>query len=180
MEHRWTGQVIEPTDGLPYIGEISERQFVATGFAGNGMTFGTVGGMMARDVVMGVKSPWRDLFDPHRKTLSATWDYIVENKDYPFYLVRDRLAKTDKGGVQDLARGEGRIVKVDGKKVAAYRADDGSLTQLSPVCTHMGCIVHWNGAEKTWDCPCHGSRFTAAGAVLGGPAEAPLNPIEQS
>lgn len=177
VDHRWSGQVIETTDGLPYIGEIQPGRFIATGFAGNGMTFGTLSGIMARDYVLGVKNPWRDLFDPHRKTLSAAWDYLMENKDYPFYMVRDRLVRTESEALESVPVGEGRILRLQTDKVAVFREADGSVVKLSPVCTHMGCIVHWNQAEKTWDCPCHGSRFTPQGKVLGGPAESPLKPV---
>jgi glycine/D-amino acid oxidase-like deaminating enzyme/nitrite reductase/ring-hydroxylating ferredoxin subunit len=176
IDHRWSGQVIETPDGLPYIGETTPRQFIATGFAGNGMTFGTLAGIMARDAITGVKNPWRELFDPHRKKLRAVVDYLRENKDYPFYLVRDRLRGAEDGGLAELQPGEGKIVRAGGKKVAAYRDEEGKVTSLSPVCTHLGCIVHWNAAEKTWDCPCHGSRFGPNGEPIGGPAESPLEP----
>ena len=107
VTHRWSGQVIETPDGLPYIGTIADRQFIATGFAGNGMTFGTVAAMMARDAVLGVRNPWTDLFDPARTKLSAggVWDYLTENKDYPYYLIRDRFAGA---GRKVAARGEAR------------------------------------------------------------------------
>jgi Rieske Fe-S protein len=176
IDHRWSGQVIETPDGLPYIGETAPRQFIATGFAGNGMTFGTLAAIMARDAITGVKNPWRELFDPHRKKLRAVVDYLRENKDYPFYLVRDRLRGAEDGGLAQLQPGEGKIIRAGGKKVAAYRDKQGKVTSLSPVCTHLGCIVHWNVAEKTWDCPCHGSRFGPNGEPIGGPAESPLEP----
>ena len=114
--HRWSGQVIETPDGLPYIGEMARGQFIATGFAGNGMTFGTLAGIMARDAVLGVKNPWTELFDPHRKKLRAVVDYLRENKDYPFYLVRDRLRRAEQGGVTELKPGEGKIVRQNGTK----------------------------------------------------------------
>jgi glycine/D-amino acid oxidase-like deaminating enzyme len=142
IDHRWSGQVIETSDGLPYIGEITPREFVATGFSGNGMTFGTLAGIMARDAITGVKNPWRELFDPHRKKLRAVVDYLRENKDYPFYLVRDRLRSAEDVDVGQLQPGEGRILRIAGKKVAAFRDEHGKVTKLSPVCTHMGCIVH--------------------------------------
>lgn len=175
ITHRWSGQVIETNDGLPFIGETSDRQFAATGYAGNGMTFGTLAGVMARDAVVGRKNPWRDLFDPSRtKVLGGTWDYIKENADYPYYLIRDRFAAPEARSLHGLGRGEGRILELNGERVAAYRNAHGTVTKLSPVCTHMGCEVRWNGAEQTWDCPCHGSRFTPTGGVLAGPAETPL------
>jgi glycine/D-amino acid oxidase-like deaminating enzyme/nitrite reductase/ring-hydroxylating ferredoxin subunit len=178
ITHRWSGQVIETNDGLPFIGETSEKQFAATGYAGNGMTFGTLAGMMACDWATGRRNPWRDLFDPGRtKLLGGTWDYIKENADYPYYLIRDRFAGPEAKSLRAVRRGEGRIVELARKKVAAYRSETGATTLLSPVCTHMGCDVTWNGAERTWDCPCHGSRFTPTGQVLAGPAETPLERV---
>lgn len=174
IDHRWSGQVIETNDGLPLIGETAPGQFVATGFSGNGMTFGTIGAMMAADAFARRKNPWSQLFDVHRKKLSGVWDYLVENKDYPFYMARQWLAKPDASSLRGVKRGQGKIVLLGGSKIAAYRNDQGKLSLKSAVCPHMGCIVRWNTAEKTWDCPCHGSRFEATGEVMAGPAEAPL------
>ena len=140
LTHRWSGQVVETNDGLPFIGESADRQFIATGYAGNGMTFGTIAGVMACDAVMGRPNPWTGLFDVGRtKVRGGAWDYVKENVDYPYYMFRDLITS-----------GEG------------------------PTCTHMGCTLQWNRAERTWDCPCHGSRFTQTGQVLAGPAESPL------
>ena len=181
LTERWSGQVIETNDGLPFIGETSDRQFVATGFAGNGMTFGTLAAMMARDAVLGLKNPWQELFDTGRtKIKGGAWDYVKENLDYPYYMLRDRFAGAEGKSLSALRPGEGRILSLDGQKVAAVRRTDGGLTLLSPVCSHMGCHVGWNDAEGTWDCPCHGSRFTADGEVLSGPAESPLAPFQSS
>ena len=179
VTHRWSGQVIETNDGLPFIGETSDRQFAATGYSGNGMTFGTLAGMMARDLATGRKNPWRELFDPGRtKIRGGTWDYLKENVDYPYYMIRDRFAGPDGKSLRAVRRGEGKILELEGKRVAAYRSDRGIVTLLSPVCTHMGCQVVWNPADSTWDCPCHGSRFRAHGEVLAGPAESPLGKME--
>jgi glycine/D-amino acid oxidase-like deaminating enzyme/nitrite reductase/ring-hydroxylating ferredoxin subunit len=179
IDRRWSGQVIETNDGLPYVGETADRQFVATGFAGNGMTFGTLGAMMACDAVLGRNNPWSELLSVDRKKLlGGTWDYVKENFDYPYYLLRDRLASPDGTSARDVPRGEGKILKLDGQRVACYRDEQGKLTTVSAVCTHMGCLVRWNGAEKTWDCPCHGSRFQATGEVLAGPAESSLEAVE--
>jgi glycine/D-amino acid oxidase-like deaminating enzyme/nitrite reductase/ring-hydroxylating ferredoxin subunit len=181
VDHRWSGQVVETPDGLPYIGETSERQFVVTGFVGQGMTFGTLGGMMAIDAFTKRKNPWSDLFAPDRKALkSGKWDYVKENAAFPFYLVRDRLARAEGDSLKDLGRGEGKLLSIDGRKVAAYRDEHGTVTLVSPVCTHLKCIVAWNNAEKTWDCPCHGSRFKATGEVMAGPAEKDLERIPLS
>jgi Rieske Fe-S protein len=166
---------VETNDGLPFIGENAGQQFIATGFCGNGFTLGTLAAVMARDRYLGRKNPWFDLFRVDRtKFHGGTWRYIQENLDYPFYMLRDRLKGAEAGSLDDLKMGEGKILKLDGKKVAAYRADDGKVTLLSPICTHLKCIVRWNPADKTWDCPCHGSRFKPTGEVFSGPAEAPL------
>jgi glycine/D-amino acid oxidase-like deaminating enzyme/nitrite reductase/ring-hydroxylating ferredoxin subunit len=178
IDARWSGQVIETNDGLPFIGETAERQFVATGFAGNGMTFGTLAAMMAVDAMLRRKNPWQELFDVHRrKLIGGTWRYLQENKDYPYYMVRDRVAAAEGDSLEALGRGEGKILSLGGKKVAAFRDSAGKLSLCSPVCTHLKCIVGWNDAEKTWDCPCHGSRFRPDGEVISGPAEEPLEKL---
>ncbi len=175
IDARWSGQVIETHDGLPLIGEHSPRQFIASGYGGNGITFGTLAAIMIRDAIMGTANPWRELFDPGRKYLrSGAWNYLKENLDYPYYFAKDWLKRSEGSSVRSVRRGEGRILRLHGERTAVYRDRKGTLTRLSPVCTHMGCVVRWNNAERTWDCPCHGSRFHATGAVLAGPAEAPL------
>jgi glycine/D-amino acid oxidase-like deaminating enzyme/nitrite reductase/ring-hydroxylating ferredoxin subunit len=175
---RWLGQVVETNDGLPFIGENERRQFIATGFCGNGFTLGTLSAVMARDRFLGRHNPWYDLFAVGRKKFhGGTWRYLRENFDYPYYFLRDRLARTPEGSPADLQFGEGRIVEFEGKRVAAYRDADGKVTLLSPVCTHLGCIVRWNAADHTWDCPCHGSRFKPTGEVFAGPAESPLEKL---
>lgn len=177
ITHRWSGQVIETHDALPYIGETAERQFVATGFCGNGMTFGTLGAMMFADHVTGQKNPWAELLKPSRTTIAAgVWDYLKENKDYPYYLIRDRFAGRGGGALRAIKRGTGEVIDVEGRPAAVYRGLDGQIHSRSAVCTHMGCYVHWNDAERTWDCPCHGSRFKPTGDVIAGPAEQPLAP----
>lgn len=179
VTHRWSGQVVETRDGLPYIGDTAPGQFVITGFSGNGITFGTLGALMARDSIVGRTNPWRDLFDAGRTRLvRGLGHYLSENKDYPYYLIRDRFAGAEGRSLRAVARGQGRLLDLHGRRVAAYRDDDGRVTVLSPVCTHLGCTVAWNSAETSWDCACHGSRFTATGKVIGGPAETPLEPID--
>ncbi len=173
IDTQWSGQVIETSDGLPFIGEMTQKQFIATGFCGNGITFGTFSALMVRDLLTGVKNPCAELYSPHRKSRSV-WNYVKENLDYPRYMIQDRLKPLPKISAKDIQKGEGKILKIEGQKVACSRDEDGKLHQVSAVCTHMGCLVNWNLAEKTWDCPCHGSRFTCKGAVLAGPAEEPL------
>ena len=175
LTHRWSGQVIATPDGLPYIGETAEHQFAATGFSGNGLTFGTLSGMMAADRILGRVNPWRELFGAGRtKTLGGAWNYLRENKDYPYYLLRDRFAGAEARSLREVKRGEGKIIERDGEPVAVSRGRDGSVKMVSAICTHMGCLVDWNEAEKTWDCPCHGSRFMPDGSVIAGPAEQPV------
>ena len=175
IDHRWSGQVICTPDGLPYIGENAAHQFVATGYCGNGITFGTVAAMMARDWTAGRKNPWTKLFAVDRKKIKgAMWNYLRENKDYPYYMIKDRFARAEADSVRELKPGEGMIIGRRGKKVAAFRDPSGNIHRLSPVCTHLGCLVRWNSAESTWDCPCHGSRFKPTGEVIAGPAEEPL------
>ena len=172
---RWSGQVIETPDGLPFIGDTAPHQFAGTGYSGNGMTFGTLAGMMAADRIMGRSNPWRDLFSPARTTLSGLWDYIKENKDYPYYRIRDRFAGAEGKSVRAVPRNSGRVLDVNGEAIAVYRDQHGAVTKKSANCSHMGCLVDWNEAERTWDCPCHGSRFKPNGKVMAGPAESPLD-----
>jgi glycine/D-amino acid oxidase-like deaminating enzyme/nitrite reductase/ring-hydroxylating ferredoxin subunit len=179
LSHRWSGQVIETPDGLPYIGKVAEHQYVATGFGGNGMTFGTLAAMMIADGIQGRKNPWTELFDPGRTAIRhGLWDYLKENTDYPYYMMRARVAGAESRSFRSVKPGHGKIVQQDGTRIAAYRRPDGSLTLRSATCTHMGCTVGWNDAERTWDCPCHGSRFTPDGKVISGPAEASLDVVE--
>jgi Rieske Fe-S protein len=143
------------------------------------MTGGTLAAIMARDAVVGTRNPWAGLFDVGRtKIRGGAWDYLKENKDYPYYLVRDRLASPEVKSLRAVPRGEGRIVEIDGRRIAASRGQDGRLSTVSAVCTHMGCLVRWNDAERTWDCPCHGSRFQPDGKVFAGPAESPLEAVQ--
>ena len=177
LTDRWSGQVVETNDGLPYIGENAPGQFVATGFAGNGMTFGTMAAMMARDAVLGRTNPWRDIFDPRRTSVrGGAWDYLKENKDYAYYMLRDRVFAKHATSLRSVRPGEGKVLHLDGKRVAAYRDAQGVVTMCSAACTHMDCEVHFNAAETSWDCPCHGSRFRVDGSVIAGPAERPLPP----
>jgi glycine/D-amino acid oxidase-like deaminating enzyme/nitrite reductase/ring-hydroxylating ferredoxin subunit len=179
LTHRWSGQVIETPDGLPYIGRTAEHQYAATGYSGNGLTFGTLAGIMMADLILGRANPWTELFDPGRKAIRrGLWDYLKENADYPYYLIRDRFAGAEGRSLRSVKRAEGKVLERNGSKVAAYRDPDGAVTLRSATCTHMGCLVAWNPTEKTWDCPCHGSRFKPDGAVISGPAESPLGVAE--
>ena len=177
VQYRWSAQVIEPVDGLPFIGRDpgSEHVYVATGYSGTGMTFGTLAAMINTDLILDRKNPYQDLYDPGRfKAQASIVDYVKENVDFPVHLVTDRLKGAEATSLAEVAKGEGKIVELAGEKTAVYRDDRGLLHAVSPVCTHMGCLVGFNNAEKTWDCPCHGSRFDKDGKVLNGPAVTPL------
>lgn len=180
VERRWLGQVIETDDGLPFIGENAPGEFIATGFAGNGYTLGTLSALMARDRYLGRSNPWFSLFAVNRKPFhGGTWRYVQENVDYPYYFVRDRLRPAEADSPDSVGPNEGKIVTHQGRKTAAYRDPAGTLTLLAPQCTHMKCLVKWNNADRTWDCPCHGSRFHPTGEVLSGPAQAPLPRVHE-
>jgi glycine/D-amino acid oxidase-like deaminating enzyme/nitrite reductase/ring-hydroxylating ferredoxin subunit len=179
--YRWSGQIIEPHGGLPLIGGSSTQVYISTGYAGQGMTFGTVGGMLVSDLILGIPNPWADVFDPMRnRPHMTTREFITENMHFPAHLAADRLTSVgvEARTTDEVHAGEGKIIKVGGRKIAAYRDDAGQLFCVSSVCTHMKCDVAWNGAERTWDCPCHGSRFTPTGDVLNGPAHEPLEKID--
>lgn len=180
IHSRWSGQVIEPIDGLPFIGG-SGKIYVSTGYSGQGMTFGTLGAMIVSDLIEGRENRFADLFDEKRiHVRGAVKEFLTENVDFPKHIVADRIARRDVDGksTDAVEPGEGKILSVGGKKIAAYRDDSGSLFALSPVCTHLKCDVAWNSAERSWDCPCHGSRFAVDGRVLNGPAREPLQELE--
>jgi glycine/D-amino acid oxidase-like deaminating enzyme/nitrite reductase/ring-hydroxylating ferredoxin subunit len=171
---RWSAQDYQSVDGLPYIGRVpgrSERVLVATAFRKWGMTNGTVAGMILTDVIAGRDNPWADTFDSTRlEPLASARDAVRINVDAARHLVGDRVRSFRAPSIDDLPTGQGAIVDSDDDKVAAYRHQDGRVVAVSAICTHLGCHVAFNGAERTWDCPCHGSRFTIDGEVLEGPA----------
>ena len=178
--HRWSGQVIEPHSGLPLIGG-SGNLYLSTGYSGQGMTFGTLGAMIVADLVTGAANPWAELFDARRRRPHMTArEFLTENLRFPKHVIADRLTSHDVEGRQtdDVHAGEAKILEIGGRKVAAYRDESGRLHTVSPVCTHLKCDVAWNDAERTWDCPCHGSRFKPDGEVINGPARKPLEKIE--
>jgi nitrite reductase/ring-hydroxylating ferredoxin subunit len=178
ITHRWSGQVLETPDAIPIIGEVADRQWIATGFGGNGITFGTLSAMLVTSALTGRPNPWIDLVSARRITaLRHPWDYIRENVDYPYYLLKRMLGPEDERSLRNLKPGDATVVKLDGRAVAASRDDAGLYRLRSAVCPHMGCLVVWNQVERTWDCPCHGSRFSSDGTVMRGPAERDLDPV---
>lgn len=179
---RWSGQVLEPNDGLAYIGrnpDGAENVFMASGDSGQGMTHGTIAGMLLTDLVLGRDNPWAALYDPKRVTLRASpvAQAARHNVDVMVQYAKGYLSP-DNVDVDDIPRGEGRVVRRGAKKVAVYRDEQGNVHERSAVCTHLKCVVEWNGAEKSWDCPCHGSRFDPYGEVINGPAMSALQEVE--
>jgi glycine/D-amino acid oxidase-like deaminating enzyme/nitrite reductase/ring-hydroxylating ferredoxin subunit len=174
VEHRWSAQDPIAADLLPYVGALTprdDRVLMATGFGKWGMTGGTAAALLLADLALGRTAMWKDLFDPSRLTLRASAPSLVkENAQVAMRFVGDRLKHPAKRSLDSLQPGEGALVQHDGEQVAAARDDDGTLHAVSARCTHLGCLVAWNNAERSWDCPCHGSRFGVDGTVLEGPA----------
>lgn len=181
IEYRWSAQFYEPPDGLPLIGESlsSDRVFVATGYSGTGMMFGTLGGLLLTDRILGRANSWADLYQTKRlKPLAAGPQLAKLTLGTVKHFVQDRVTIPEIHDLSEVLPGEGRVVEIGGEKVALYRGEGGEVHTVSPVCTHAACIVQWNAAEKTWDCPCHGSRFTTDGQVIEGPAVKRLEPVQ--
>lgn len=181
--YRWSTQDQFPVDGLPYVGRVGtpgSRLHVATGFSGWGLTNGAVAGLVIRDGILGRESAWESLFDPNRSALTrAPGALMRENANVARHLLGSRL-RGRPDDVHGVAAGSGIVLDLDGEKAAVHRDELGQLHVVSAVCTHMGCLVDWNEAERTWDCPCHGSRFAVDGEVLDGPATQPLAQIEST
>lgn len=180
IRFRWSGQVMEPVDGMAYIGRNPvdhDNVFMATGDSGNGMTHGTIAGLLLTDLIVGRENPWAKLYNPSRVTLGAVKDYTRENANMAAQYV-DWLTAGDVEKVRLVAPGSGAIVRHGLKKVAVYRDLDGTFHECSAVCPHLAAIVSWNDTEKTWDCPAHGSRFDRLGKVMNGPANSDLQPVE--
>jgi glycine/D-amino acid oxidase-like deaminating enzyme/nitrite reductase/ring-hydroxylating ferredoxin subunit len=177
IEHRWSGQVMESADGIAFIGRNPgdpRNVFVATGDSGMGMTHGTIAGILISDVIIGRECPWVPLYDPSRKTLRAFPEYARENINVAAQYVKDYLTGGDVDSPEGIAQGEGAVIRRGITKLAVYRDEQGILHERSAACPHLGCIVSWNSLEKTWDCPCHGSRFDRYGRVINGPANSNL------
>ncbi|NUC71874.1 FAD-dependent oxidoreductase [Haloterrigena sp. SYSU A558-1] len=178
IEYRWSTMDYSPVDKVPFIGQIdplAEHVYVGTGFKGWGMSGGTAAGMILADLIVDGANPWADVFDPQRFTPKASAkSFLEENAKVGGSFVGDRiksfLASLGADGSDIPDPGEGGIVRRTGRPMGVYRDEEGSVHAVSAVCPHMGCLVRWNDAERTWDCPCHGSRFTHEGNVLSGPA----------
>jgi len=169
---RWSGQVMEPVDGLAFIGHNpgDENVYIATGDSGNGMTHGTIAGMLVSDLIAHRDNPWQALYDPARKPVRAAAEFARENLNVAAQYA-DYFKPGDVKTAEDIAPANGAVVRRGLRQIAAYRDQNGGLHEHSAVCPHLGCIVAWNTTEQSWDCPCHGSRFDKVdGHVLTGPA----------
>lgn len=180
VEYRWSGEVMEPSDGVAYLGRNpldDNNVYIVTGDSGNGMTHGTIGAMLITDLIMGRYNPWTSIYDPARKVKHGISDFVTEQAN-----TLSQYGKWVKTGevesAQDIEAEEGAIVQEGLHKLAVYRDAQGDLHTLSAKCTHLGCVVQWNSAERSWDCPCHGSRFGIDGEVLHGPAAGPLEAVK--
>lgn len=174
---RWSAQHYRTGDMLPYIGRSAAARnvYIATGYASDGLVYGTLAASIIADAISGVDNPWRDAYKPTRFTPGKSARlFIRQNMEVTAELGRKIVGAGTEGWFDAVKPGEGRLLKTGGRKLAAYRDAQGKLTVVSGVCTHLHCDVHWNSAEKSWDCPCHGSRFSLDGSVIEGPAIAPL------
>jgi glycine/D-amino acid oxidase-like deaminating enzyme/nitrite reductase/ring-hydroxylating ferredoxin subunit len=181
IEYRWSAEFFEPVDGLPYVGRVPgwNHIFLATGYSGTGMTLGTVAGKLVADLILERSNPLEQALSPGRlDVMASAGSFLSENLNAAYRFVADRFAGEQIESLDEVAPGSGRLVSYRGQQIAAYRDATGRLFALSPTCTHAGCIVQWNDAEKTWDCPCHGGRYTAEGKCFYGPPPANLDPAE--
>lgn len=159
-------------DGVPYVGNFTTNTpnlYVATGFGKWGMTNSMVSAIVLRDLIVEGQSPWQDVYNPSRKTIIASAkNFLVQNFNVAEQLIEGKLESLPKN--IDIEPGEGKILKIDGKRIGVFQDEEGTLHIINTTCTHMGCELNWNSAERSWDCPCHGSRFTYKGDIIEGPA----------
>jgi glycine/D-amino acid oxidase-like deaminating enzyme/nitrite reductase/ring-hydroxylating ferredoxin subunit len=171
--YRWSTQDYMAHDHVPYVGRLrrrSEHVLVATGYSKWGMTNGTAAATILADSILGRENPWAPLYDSKRPVRwSALGGFLKENVAAGLHFVRDPFSRTDRTSVAELKPGEGAMIRVRGRRTAAYRDEQGALHGLSPICQHLYCLVDWNPAERSWDCPCHGSRYSGEGRVIQGP-----------
>jgi glycine/D-amino acid oxidase-like deaminating enzyme/nitrite reductase/ring-hydroxylating ferredoxin subunit len=179
IAYYWSGQVMEPVDSLGYMGKNpgNDNVYIITGDSGNGMTHTTIGAMIIGDLIGGIKNPWEELYSPSRITLKTAPDYLKEVGNMAVQYL-DWVRPSDLKSMEDLNHGEGGVLTSGLKKIAVYRDIENHLHAFNAICPHLGCVVQWNGDEKTFDCPCHGSRFSTDGSVMNGPAKSNLTPLD--
>jgi hypothetical protein len=178
VTHRWSSQYYESMDGLPYIGTLpgkSERILVATGFGGNGMTYGTVSAKVLKSIILKEENALIKLFSPSRiKPVAGFKNFAEHNSDVLKELMSRLFSSEAMTSLADVAPDEGKVIQFDNQKIGIYKDQFGAIHAVNATCTHMGCTVSFNQTEKSWDCPCHGARFSIDGAVLNGPADRDL------
>jgi glycine/D-amino acid oxidase-like deaminating enzyme/nitrite reductase/ring-hydroxylating ferredoxin subunit len=171
--YRWSGQVVEPDDGVAFIGRVPTKNhqacFVITGDSGMGLTHGTLGAMIVSDLILDRSNRWAELYSPSRPPTKALRQFVHENANAAAQLA-DYLTPGEVAGSDRIARGSGAVVREGVHKIAVYRDEEGQLHRRSAVCPHLRCVVRWNDVERSWDCPCHGSRFDCKGRLITGPA----------
>ena len=171
--YRWGGQHYKSADSIPFIGksDIGKGFYYATGLATDGLIYGTLAAMIITDEISAMHNPWTEVYTPKRFTpMASAKEFLKENTDVASQYLKDLPFKFDANTLDEVQKGEGKVLSVNGKRCAAYRDENYQLHIVSAICTHLMCVVHWNKGEKSWDCPCHGSRFTYDGRVIEGPA----------
>ncbi|WP_257348767.1 FAD-dependent oxidoreductase [Pseudalkalibacillus decolorationis] len=181
--YRWSAQDLITLDKIPYIGAITSSQqniMIATGYRKWGMSNGTAAALLFRDMILHKKNPYKDLYTPSRFYVHPSLkNFLVENADVAGHLIKGKL-ETPSKSTKDLSNDEGAVITVKGQRKGAYKDKEGKLHIVDTTCTHVGCEVEWNDGDRTWDCPCHGSRFSYTGEVVEGPAEKPLQRHDHS
>lgn len=180
IHRRWSGQVFEPIDGVAFIGSYDRKQqniYCITGDSGQGMTHGTLGAMLIADLIAGRANEWEEIYSPSRKSIAGLGAF-VKHAANTVRQYADWLAPGEVTSAEEIPAGSGAVMRQGLHKIAVYRDPEGGLHEVSASCTHLGCIVQWNDAEHTWDCPCHGSRFNPVGNVINGPAVENLRPLQ--
>jgi Rieske Fe-S protein len=176
---RWSAQDCMTVDNLPYVGYYTKdtpNLYICSGFGKWGMTNSMASAMLLRDLIVKGDSPWKDVYSPSRETkASSAISFVSTNLNVAKELIGGKMEALAKAEDIKLPPGEGKAVEIDGKRAGAYRSEDGILFVVNTTCTHMGCELSWNNAERTWDCPCHGSRFSHEGKIIEGPAVKELN-----
>lgn len=176
VAYAWSGEVYDPIDGLPFIGRRRPGEYFATGFSGTGMTFGALAARLLSEEALGNRPDAAEIFAPERR---GGWrEYLRHNVKSGYHFTRDRIGLGDITDAHELRPGDGTLIEHEGRALAVSKNGAGELRAVSAACTHLGCHVQWNRAEKSWDCPCHGSRYDAGGQVLSGPALHALEPVE--